>query len=326
MRRESYNNDRDMMISNLKLIKTISNDACFKEIILLKDGRLCAMDKENTIRIYDIENYNCQITIKINEKITEGDYHLASIDNYLVVVTDNYIEVIKIINSSDYDIIHKFSIEPNYSVHYSSVYTIDNKIYFNNCCIEKIGKEFILKESDKGDPLYIEKCKFMDWNIEFWTIDEEHSFIFLISEKNNEKKRFITPYFTNSLTRNQKLLIEPSYVILGQDEFLFDLNEKEDIYMIHSKEDHIIQKNAFRKGEDSFKYYTNFYQSLSKNSFIYLNTYSNSYLYQIDIIKKESSLDFEINSTREDIKGQFFILEGKILFVLNGNKIFIYHF
>ena len=165
----------------------------------------------------------------------------------------------------------------------------------------------------------------MDWNIEFWTIDEEHSFIFLISEKNNEKKRFITPYFTNSLTRNQKLLIEPSYVILGQ-KFLFDLNEKEDIYMIHSKEDHIIQKNAFRKGEDSFKYYTNFYQSLSKNSFIYLNTYSNSYLYQIDIIKKESSLDFEINSTREDIKGQFFILEGKILFVLNGNKIFIYHF
>ena len=98
------------------------------------------MDKENTIRIYDIENFNCQITIKINEKITKGDYHLASIDNYLVVVIDNYIKVIKIINSSDYDIIHKFSLEPNYSAHYSSVYTIGNKIYFNNCCIEKIRK------------------------------------------------------------------------------------------------------------------------------------------------------------------------------------------
>ena len=165
----------------------------------------------------------------------------------------------------------------------------------------------------------------MDWNIEFWTIDEEHSFIFLTSEKNNEKKSFITRYFNNSLTRNQKLFIEPSYVILGQDEFLFDLNEKEDIYMTNSK-DHIIQKNIFRKVDDFFEYDTTFYQSLSKNSFIYFNTNSNSYLYQIDVIKKESSLGFEVNSTREDIKGQFFILEGKKLFVLNGNKIFIYHF
>lgn len=320
-------NNKDLMISNLRLRQIINNDVSFKEIIILTDGRLCSMDKDNVIRIYDEVDFNPQIIIKNNEKITDGFYHLVSIDNFLVVATDDYIKLIKIINSNDYDIINKFSIKPDYPSSWSSIYIIDNKIYFNNSCIEKIGKEFICRKSEIGSLLYMEKCKFMDWNIKFWTEEKEHSFIHLIAEKNNEIKEYITSYFTMSLTRNQKLFIEPSYVILGEDEILFDLNENVGEYShIINKDKKVIQKKAFNKTEKDFEYLdnSNFYQKLNKNSFIHLN--KNSYLNQIEIIENESSFDFKIIKKREDIKGQFFILEGKKLFVLNENKIFVYQF
>ena len=207
-------------------------------------------------------------------------------DNILVVATEVLIKLIKI-NNTNYEIIKEFKIELLSSNSYS-IYIMDNKIFFSYCSIEKIGNEFVFKELSPGECLfYREKCKFKDWDLEIWTQDEENYFIHLSSIKNNQRKEFYTPYFTNDIKRNQQLIIEPSYAIVGNDEFLFDLNEKD----AHtSKDDHIIQKKLLIY-EDRYTYSESYYQSLSKTSFLYLNT--KKYLHQFNIIKKQGGFDFE---------------------------------
>ena len=51
-----------------------------------------------------------------------------------------------------------------------------------------------------------------------------------------------------------------------------------------------------------------------------------SCLHQIEIIEGKYCFDLEIINKRDDIKGEFFIREDKKLFILNGNKIFVYNF
>ena len=74
---EEYN--RDLLMSNLKLIKKINNDSSFREIIILKDGRLYSLDKDNIIKIDNDINFNTGIIIKNKEIISKGILHLESI-------------------------------------------------------------------------------------------------------------------------------------------------------------------------------------------------------------------------------------------------------
>lgn len=126
--------------------------------------------------------------------------------------------------------------------------------------------------------------------------------------------------------KNQKVFIEPSYLIIGDSEILFNLDNLNIEY-------NIIQKKAFKDNSEKiqreFPYnYDNdvaiCYENLSESSFIYLN--SGSYLSQINIIKNDNNFDLNIVGRREDIKGNYFIRKDDILFILSGDTIKIFSF
>ena len=61
-------------IANLELIKIIKNfDTFFTEIIILKDGRLCSMDLNENIKIYNQENFDIEIEINNNKSYEDED-------------------------------------------------------------------------------------------------------------------------------------------------------------------------------------------------------------------------------------------------------------
>ena len=143
-----------------------------------------------------------------------------------------------------------------------------------------------------------------------------------IIDNDNEKEIFFR--CPGTFHKNQKVLIEPSYLILGDSEILVNLDKYG--YEIYG----FIQKAAFKNDENLYLYNfegKNFricYENLSNSSFIYLN--DNSFLSQIDIIKNENYFDLKLNEKREDIKGNYFLRNEDILFILSKNKISIYHF
>lgn len=59
-----HEEQKELNISNLELMKSIKCDDCdFKEIIFLKDGRLCSMDNNDNIKIYNKKNFKVEIEI-----------------------------------------------------------------------------------------------------------------------------------------------------------------------------------------------------------------------------------------------------------------------
>ena len=143
-----------------------------------------------------------------------------------------------------------------------------------------------------------------------------------IIDSNDEKELFFR--HPGTFHKNQKVLIEPSYLILCDSELLINLDK------YSHKEYGFIQKAAFKNDENLYLYNfagKNFricYENLSNSSFIYLN--ENSFLSQIDIIKDENDFDLKLIEKREDIKGNYFLRNEDILFILSENKISIYHF
>ena len=112
--------------------------------------------------------------------------------------------------------------------------------------------------------------------------------------------------------RNQILFIEPSYIILGNEQIILNLNNEE--------EDKKIEGIPFTDENKEMDYQRqSCYKNLNKNSFICLD----NYLKQFNIINENKVKLFGI---REDIKGQFFEIKDKLLFILNKKQLLIYEF
>ena len=314
-------------IANLKLIKIIKNfDTFFTEIIILKDGRLCSMDLNENIKIYNQENFDIEIEINNNKsyeyKDTRGEeYKLACTnDNELVFIANNLINIAIILNAKEFKITQKFEVDDP-PVRLS---ILDNKI----CCIcdeyyhpyfilfEKQGNEYKrIKDSDYS--YYRENFKFKNWKID---LSIYRGSVFLSINGGDPLHCYQVDF-----RRNQKLFIEPSFLILGQEEVLIDLEklEKKGEYEF-DQNNFTIQKATFiiEKKEKWYKCQSKCYENLNDSSFLYLD--DNSYLHQI--LFGENKFDFKISEKREDIKGIFFIRKDNLLFILNKKKIDIYHF
>ena len=129
--------------------------------------------------------------------------------------------------------------------------------------------------------------------------------------------------FPGTFHKNQKVFVKPFYLILGNSELLLFLKNG---FGSRKIDDRFIQKKAFGN-----KNYFNFngnisvsYENLSSSSFIYLS--DETFLSQINIIENEQLLDLQLVAQRKDIKGNFFLRNGDILYILSKNRIEIYHF
>jgi len=404
---------KELKISNLELIKVIENDDCsFREIIVLKDGRLCSMDNKNNINIYNRNSFQVEIGIKYSslpdtyinlrndeETTLYNNYYKIGCtnDNELFFYAKNSIFIFLILEN-EYKIMQQIPFEyfdcPN-------LFLYENKIILT--CLNKLkefekkGSEYVLinkfnptHAEDFTGTFYKEKFEFGDSFIEInnWTFrqyiefrkiikkdsldsknnnsfsqskhnkleDKEEKFDKDDKENKNEEdienkdknkdeqkdKNIINsapnfgPFGLNvdnkflfrcpgTFHKNQKVIIEPSYLILGDSELLINLDN------YNHKEDYgFIQKAAFKNNDNLYYYniagedFRICYENLSNSSFIYLN--DNSFLSQIDIIKNESDFDLKLIEKREDIKGNYFLRNEDILFILSKNKISIYHF
>ena len=366
---------KELKISNLELIKVIENDDCsFREIIILKDGRLCSMDDNSNINIYDRNSFIVEIGIKysslpdtyINLKNDEGtsiykNYYKIGCtnDNELFFYAKNSIFIVSILEK-EYKIMQQLPFEyfecPN-------LYLYENKIILS-CAyrlkeFEKKGNEYVLinefnptHADDYTGTLYKEKFEFGDSLIEInnWTFRQYIEFHIIKKkdkfDKDNKKEKDIEGFFgpyslkiidsddeneiffrcPGTFHKNQKVFIEPSYLILGDSELLIDLNSK------YRKEENygFIQMAAFKNNDNLYLYNfpgENFritYENLSNSSFIYLK--DNSFLSQIDIMKNENDFNLNLIEKREDIEGNYFLRKEDILFIISKNKIIIYHF
>ena len=360
---------KELKISNLELIKVIENDDCsFREIIVLKDGRLCSMDNKNNINIYNRNSFQVEIGIKYsslpdtyinlrnNEETTlYNNYYKIGCtnDNELFFYAKNSIFIFLILEN-EYKIMQQIPFEyfdcPN-------LFLYENKIILT--CLdrlkefEKKGSEYVLinkfnptHADDFTGTLYKEKFEFGDSFIEInnWTFRQLIEFRKIIKKDSLDSKNnniinsvpIFGPFGLNvdnkflfrcpgTFHKNQKVIIEPSYLILGDSELLINLDKYD------YKEDYgFIQKAAFKNNDNLYYYniagedFRICYENLSNSSFIYLN--DNSFLSQIDIIKNESDFDLKLIEKREDIKGNYFLRNEDILFILSKNKISIYHF
>ena len=373
----------ELKISNLELIKVIKNDeSSFREIIILKDGRLCSMDDNSNINIYNRNSFKAEIEIKhsslpdtyINLKNEEGtslyeNYYKIGCtnDNELFFYAKNSIFIV-LIFEKEYKIMQQLPFEyfncPN-------LYLYENKIILSELYrlkeFEKKGNEYVLinefnttHTDDYSGSLYKEKFEFGDSFIEInnWTSrqyieihkinkkdsldsknskhkkleDKEEKFDkeyisepFRLKKFDSDDKNEIFFMCPGTFHKNQKVLIEPSYLILGDSEILIDLDKYG-----HQKSYGFIQMAAFNNDDNLYLYNCagkNFrisYENLSNSSFIYLN--DNSFLSQIDIIKNENDFNLKLIEKREDIKGNYFLRKEDVLFILSKNKIIIYHF
>ena len=109
--------DNIYSISDLELIKTIKCGNQYKNIILLKDGRLCSLDKCGNIKIYDKYIFNIQLEINNNCKEEfHGDIACTN-DNELLFLYNDVLNLIYFIDSKNYKISQKFELE---HYHYSN--------------------------------------------------------------------------------------------------------------------------------------------------------------------------------------------------------------
>ena len=336
---------QELNISNLELINSIKCDNdYFREIIILKDGRLCSMDEKSNINIYSKINFKVEIEINysmlpdtyINFKNYEeftlyNNYYKLGCtnDNELFFYAKNCIFIL-LINQNEYQIIQQFPFD---GFHCPNLYLYENNIilsdYQNFREYEKKENEYkLIKEftgnnfNDFFGTIYKEKFEFQDSIIKInnWILRKWIKFIKINKLNGEELDHVMKPGLFH---KNQKVFIKPSYLILGDSELLISLEE------FHFLDDVIIEKKAFNsKDIHPFDFITKEirvnYENLSDSSFIYLR--DDTFLSQIKIIKNEQSFDFNITGQRKDIKGNFFIRKGELLFILSGNKINIYHF
>ena len=332
---------QELNISKLELINSIKCDNdYFREIIILKDGRLCSMDEKSNINIYSKINFKVEIEINysslpdtyiklINDEgftLYKNYYKLGCTnDNELFFYAKNCIFIV-LINKYEYEIIQQFPFEhfncPNLYLYENNIILSDYnnlKEYEKKENKYKLVNEYISNNcADSSGTLYKEKFKFQDSTIIInnWT-NRQWIFLDKINKLNDEKKDGFC--FPGLFHKNQKVFISPSHLILGDYESLISLEK-----YVHKIDDEIIQKIAFNKKDNSI--HTDYfdrknnvnYENLSNSSFIYLR--GDTFLSQINII------DFSVNARREDIRGNFFIRKEELLFILSGNKINVYHF
>lgn len=335
---------KELNISNLELINIIKNDdEPFREIIILKDGRLCSMDERSNIKIYNKKSYKADIEInystlpdtyiKINnwERNFINYYKLGCTNNNeLFFYAKNCIFIV-LINQKEYNIIQQLPFE---HFHGPNLYLFENDIilsdYNNLKKYQKNENQYDLIDEFKSPNVaessgtyHKEKFEFegSTFEINNWTIREWIE----ISEIQNEKiEKNELIRFPGTFHKNQKVFIKPYYLILGNSELLIQLKNG-----IKEIDESVIQKKAF--GDKEASRYDNFngktrinYENLSSSSFIYLS--EKTFLSQINIIENEQSFDLQIAAQREDIKGNFFIRNGDILFILSKDRINVYHF
>ena len=342
---------KELNISNLELIKSIKCDDCdFKEIIFLKDGRLCSMDNNDNIKIYNKKNFKVEIEINQsdlpdtyaninsnNRAYTEEIHHKLGCtnDNELFFYSKNCIFIV-IISLKEYNIIQQFPFE-NYN--FPNLYLYKDKIIlsdlnsFKEFTKEENGyrltNEFISHNIENSCEFsYKEKFKYNDSIIKVMNMNSRVTMSLYKISQNDNNENIKGGWFDGLgyFHKNQKVFIEPSYLIIGDSEILFNLDNLNIEY-------NIIQKKAFKDNSEKiqreFPYnYDNdvaiCYENLSESSFIYLN--SGSYLSQINIIKNDNNFDLNIVGRREDIKGNYFIRKDDILFILSGDTIKIFSF
>ena len=335
---------KELNISNLELINIIKNDdEPFREIIILKDGRLCSMDERSNIKIYNKKSYKADIEINystlpdtyINLKNGEDDYSNyyklgCTNNNELFFYAKNCIFIV-LINQKEYYIIQQLPFE---HFHGPNLYLFENDIILSDYNdlkkYQKNENQYDLIDefkstnvADSSGTYYKEKFEFegSTFEINNWTNRKWIQMSKIKKEKNEENELSMIP---GTFHKNQKVFIKPYYLILGNSELLILLKNG-----IKEIDESVIQKNVFENKEASR--HDNFngqirvnYENLSSSSFIYLS--EKTFLSQINIIENEQSFDLQIAAQREDIKGNFFIRNGDILFILSKDRINVYHF
>jgi hypothetical protein len=249
------------------------------------------------------------------------------INNICIIIHICLINIAIILNAKEFKITQKFEVDnPPFRLS-----ILDNKI----CCIcdeydlpyfilfEKQGNEYKQTKDSEGIYSYDnyschrENFKFKKWKIE---LTKYRNYMLLSINGGN----FHTIDNWN-FYKNQKLFIEPSFLILGQDEVLIDLEKLEKgEYFEFEQNEFTIQKGTSikEKEEEWHKCKNKCYENLNDSSFLYLD--DESYLYQI--LFGKNKFDFKVSEKREDIRGLFFIRKDNLLFILNKKKINIYHF
>ena len=334
--------ENNFKISNLDLIKTIKNDIQYKNIILLKDGRLCSLDEYGNIKIYDKNIFNIQIEINNNSKEKMFGNIACTNDNELLFLFNNVLNIIYFIDSKNYKISQKFDL-PNFNYiieknYYEKIYVRENLImvYFNyydeEITFEKIGNEYKMKEENIENYKYhtsyfryVEYFKFNQWEFECgtWKGRPPPSLIFTLYKNKEEIKFNSDEEYLGYLHEKQILFLEPSYIVIGDEETLLDLANSDNPLI----ERNIFRNKAFKNEEekeiykDSF-YSLNRYENLTNTSFLFLG----KFLIELKINSSNNNLDFEIFEKRKDITGQYFLRNDDILFILKENEILIYHF
>ena len=277
-------------IAELELIKTIENDhTFFTEIILLKDGRLCSMDLDENIKIYNQNYFYIEIEIINNNPIDDcekekensyrDNYKLACTkDNELIFIANGTLNIAIILNAREYQIIQKFLLKQKNHDFYIKLFILDNKIYcanltcqedFNCLVLEKKGNEYKQIEDTHEVLSYIEKFKYKDLEFEIGNLN------------NRGYMSYDSHLYHGHLHRNQKILIEPSFLIIGDNENLFNLDLEEKNYSpLNLICTEVFQNSVFKGNENVYcRDKKKAYENLTNSSFIYLS--EDTYLYQI---------------------------------------------
>ena len=269
--------DRRFNINNLKLIKKIKGKL-FEEITLLKDKRLCSIENESfdsgKLTIYD-KDFNSKIEIK---SIGKSFYPLsvASLEPNLLAYKSHGIKIVEL-EGDKYRVIQNIDHSAN-----ASLYSFNNLLVFSAIdCNEESGRFGYKRNSfNKYEPIseledqdlclfdYAESHFFNEKEFNIYCYLNHPTYGIKYNGKMSEPSYF-TLYFPNQI-----LFIEPSFIILGEQEFLFDLKDPEL---------KIIEKNPIIHDTPKDTVYpyrrTKAFINISKDSFLYLN----EHLYQFEI-------------------------------------------
>ena len=328
----------DYKISDLDLIKTIKNENEIQTIILLKDERLCSLDKNGNIKIYDNYIFNIQIEINNDNKVENFIGNIACTkDNELLFLSNNVLKIIDLRNSNIYEIIQIINLPHVYEYKkdfYREICINETeniiKIYYNiigynkeQVLIEKIGNDYKVKDYNKDlDYFYMNYFKFNEWEFECrsWPGRPPPSLFFTLYKDKNKIEYNTDEIFLGSINNKKQILfIEPSFIVIGNCQTLIDLNNSDKLFI----ERDVFDEKAFKnENEKEIKNDNDLYENLNNKSLLFLG----KYLIQLNIINNNNTFDFKIFEKRKDITGTYFLRNDDILFVLNGKDISVYHF
>lgn len=183
------------------IYKTLRNHKdTITNIIILKDKRLCSCSKDNTIIIYNKDNYNPDIIIKYsNENFILYSYHIQLINNNILISFSNWtngiFKIIQLLENNQYEIIQEIILN-NYQIKkaiefkenkllLSSEDTI--KLFIKNCNIYECYKEITIVDSDiLYNILLIKENELVSCeskNVKFWNIDGNDNFQLITNYK-----------------------------------------------------------------------------------------------------------------------------------------------